>query len=120
MTLVIRPEQMAALNERFHDKFVQKLAGLFATRYPDKFPAGETESIQFIRGNLPRARKYGIKSELSNSIFLDFLLLHGSDFETRPEYAWALALLTEPDGTGDERMAMLDSRLQIMNGIRKA
>ena len=105
---------MDALNQSLLAAFIGRLAEIFVERHPLKFgEQGIAGAEEFIRKKLPLARKYGIHSERAVSMFLYFLLVEGEDFESRPDTAWAVEILTdssEPDS--DARVQLLISRME--------
>ncbi|HZS56460.1 MAG TPA: hypothetical protein VFA65_18790 [Bryobacteraceae bacterium] len=115
--LTIRNEQMEVLNNALRREYVQRVAAIFARRYPQKFTGGTEQAASFVESNIPKALKYGIASELHVATFLNFLILHGEDFESRPECAWAVDILNSREGTGDDRVEWLETRLQTLNAI---
>lgn len=116
--MTIRKAQMDVLNQSLLDTFVTRLAQIFLERQPEKFPAeGLAEAETFVRKRLPVARKYGVNSERAVAMLLYFLLLHGDDFESRPESSWAVETLTDPsDPDGDSRAERLISRMEAYAG----
>ena len=105
---------MDALNQSLLAAFIRRLAEIFVERHPLKFgERGTAGAEEFIRKKLPLARKYGIHSERAVAMFLYFLLVEGEDFESRPDTAWAVEVLTdssEPDS--DARVQLLISRME--------
>lgn len=118
--LIIRNEQMKALNEVMQRNYVQHIARIFAERYPKKFTGGAEQAASFIELNIPKALEYGITSELHVATFLNFLILQGEDFESRPECVWAVDILNSREGTGDDRVEWLEARLQTLNAMNAA
>lgn len=106
--LVIRKEQMDAMNKGVLDRYILQLADIFLERHPEKFdPSGIVGAESFVRENLPIARKYGANSERAMAMFLYFVLLHGNGFTTDPNH-WAAEILTDPaEPDGDVRVERL-------------
>lgn len=118
--LVIRNRQMKALSNALELKYVQRVAKLFAERYPNKFARGADEAAAFIQSNMPKALKFDITSELHVAKFLNFLILYGEDFESRAECAWAVDILKSSEGTGEDRVEWLDARMQNLQRLEEA
>jgi hypothetical protein len=120
--LVIRKEQMNALNRSVLDTYVKRLANVFLERFPERFgPSGIAEAEKFVKKKLPLARKYDANSERAVAMFLYFVLVHGEDFESRPETAWAVEILQDPsDPDGESRVERLISRMEAYAGIPPA
>ena len=110
---------MDAFNQMLRRNYIAQVATLFAERYPAKFPAGADEAAAFVQARIPAALKYGIDSELHIGMFLNFVLLYGDDFASKPDFDWAVAILSETEGTGNERMDRLDSRMRALTAGRK-
>jgi hypothetical protein len=106
--LVIRKEQMDAMNRVVLDGYIRQLAAIFLERHPEKFESsGVVGAESFVRENLPFAQKYGANSERAIAMFLYFVLLHGNSFATNPNH-WAAKMLTDPEEPdGDARVERL-------------
>ena len=113
--LVIRREQMDVLNERLMQNYVRRLAATLIRRRPEKFPAGERDAIAFVERNIPVALDYGITAEYHVALFMAFLIAHGEDFASRPKYQWAVDILRDPEGTGNDRMQRLNAWLRALS-----
>jgi hypothetical protein len=110
---------MHALNQDLRRNYILLVADLFTQRYPQRFANGADDAAAFIEARLPVAMSYGINSELHVAMFLNFVLLYGDDFASKPEFDWAVAILTETAGTGNERMERVDSLMRALTGSRK-
>lgn len=117
--LVIRDEQMKVLNESLQRNYIQQVANLFATQYPEKFARPE-QAVSFVEVNMPKALSYGITSELHVAKFLNFVIRHGEDFESRAEYEWAVDILKSDEGTGEDRVEWLEARLERRKAVEAA
>lgn len=117
--LTIRREQMDALGRDMLQRYKQQLAPLLLERHPGRFAGPGLPAAQsFVDKNLPLADKYGIESALDVALFLDFVLIYGSDFATKPEHAWATAILEDPESDGNLKAARLDSMRTAMEETR--
>ena len=110
---------MDALNQMLRRNYILQVASLFADRYPAKFPRGADDATAFVEARLPAAMRYGIDSELHIAMFLNFVLLHGDNFASNPEFDWAAVILKEAEGTGNERMERVDSLMRTLTAGRK-
>jgi hypothetical protein len=120
MLLTIRAAQMHALNQVLQRNYILRVADLFTQRYPQRFANGTVDAAAFIEARLPVAMDYGINSELHIAMFLNFVLLHGDDFASKPEFDWVVAILSETEGTGNERMERVDSLMRVLSGGRRS
>jgi hypothetical protein len=118
--LVIREAQMEALANAVQRSYVKGLANAFTEIYPNRFAGGADQAADFITSNIPKASKFGITSERHVAKFLSFLILHGEDFESRVECAWAVDILKSTEGTGDDRVEWLEARMKNMRLLEEA
>jgi hypothetical protein len=119
--LTIRRAQMEVLNRAILSGYIQRLASAFFERRPEKFgSSGLAGADSFVRNTLPLAAKYGVESERHVAMFLDFVLMYGAGFESRPDCAWALEILSDPsDPDGNTRVERLTARLEAYAAASK-
>jgi hypothetical protein len=102
--LVIRDEQMraleAAVRKRFEDPMVLRLA------LPDESAAREP-----VRLGVRKCLDYGIDVEGDMEQILRLMVKDSPEFETRPEMAWALAVLGQADLPGVVKTRILWKKL---------
>jgi hypothetical protein len=92
----------------FEDEMVVHL-GEFS---PPLFKAvGEEQMRKAIRFGIGRAGSYGFTFRGPIRLYLELMLLFGSDFDTDPQYPWATEILTSQDsGPQMERALVLHER----------
>ena len=96
--LTIRREQMAALGERRSKDFERFMLRHLRECFPRALDAlGDGDALVLIHDTLERARRYDLRSEADGCRFLNLAASFGWDFELRPERAWMLAMLRDPD-----------------------
>jgi hypothetical protein len=102
--LVIRDEQMRALEaaarSRFEDLMVLRLA------LPD-----ESAARDLVRLGVRKCLGYGIDAEGDMEQILRLMVKYSPEFETRPEMAWALAVLGQADLPGAVKTRILWKKL---------
>lgn len=96
--LVINKSQMEALGQaarrRFEDRMVEHL-GEFAPALARA--AGEEHLRKAIHLGISRAGRYGLTHQGPVRLYLELMLLFGSDFDTDPQYTWAASILGHAD-----------------------
>ena len=119
--LTIRRAQMEVLNRAILSGYIQRLASAFFERHPEKFGSpGLAGAESFVRSTLPLAAKYGVESERHVAMLLYFVLMHGAGFESRPDCAWALEILSDPsDPDGNTRVERLTARMEAYAAASK-
>jgi hypothetical protein len=102
--LTIRDEQFkvfeAAARKAFEDRMV------FLLMLSD-----ESAARELVRLAVRKCLSYGIDTEADMELFLRLMVKYSPDFETRPEMAWALALLEQADLPGGAKTRILMKRL---------
>lgn len=106
--MTIRQEQMDVLNEALFLGFRKRLASALFEHYPGRF-ADLAAASTFVERNVPVAQELGITSERHIAGWLEIQLLHGEDFLSRSEYAWAQEILAGPE-SANEKAEILTAR----------
>ncbi len=95
--LEIRREQHAELEKlalrRFVDDMREHLFG-FAPGHCEVVGAQGIEAV--IGSGIKKARSYGVTQRGPVRLYLEMMVLFGSDFDSDPQYPWALASLQDP------------------------
>ncbi len=112
-TLTVRREQLSLLNRDVLRQYKLRVARLFESRYPGRFESPEGAE-EFVEASVKIAARYQVTSELHIAMLADFLLHHGTDFASDPRCEWAKAILEDTEGTGNDRVARLDSWRTLM------
>ncbi len=95
--LVIRGPQIARLDTLSRHDFEDKLVEHVHTYFPNHARVlGEPRVRQVIDYGLARARLHGFTSERNLCLYLDLMLMLGSNFDVDPQLPWAAEVLTDP------------------------
>jgi len=110
--LIIRQEQIQALQAAVRGGFENEMVAHLAQFSPPLFKAvGEEQMRQVIRLGMARAANYGFENKGPVRLYLEMMLLFGSDFDTDPQYTWSAEILTNRDvGSQMERADFLYQR----------
>jgi hypothetical protein len=96
--LIIRPEQMAALEavtmKNFEDEMVEHLA-VFAPRLYEI--AGEKIFLEIIRLGSQGAKDYGFTMRGPVQFFIESMFTLGCNFDTDPQYPWCHEILQDAE-----------------------
>jgi hypothetical protein len=109
--MIIRDQQMAvfeqAVRQNFEDEMVEHLKK-FAPAHCAVI--GEPSIRQVIRLGMERSQKYGLTERNSIRIYLELMVLFGSDFDTDPQVPWAGEVLKNSAAASE--VVRLDSLYQ--------
>ncbi|HEX8242709.1 MAG TPA: hypothetical protein VF541_04425 [Longimicrobium sp.] len=107
--LIIRDEQLRAMQAGFDDEFVGRILPPLRERHPAEYAALGPERLRALaHAGLERGGGYGLTSEVNVFRFVELMLLFGADFDTDPALPWAAAVLGDPElHDPDERMELL-------------
>jgi hypothetical protein len=113
MLLIVRREQMEALNaqalESFHRRMRQHLAALF----PERVAAwGEEGARGAADAGIRQAAGFGITAERDVARFIDLTVELGPDFPDREATAWTRSVLEDRHASAATRMSRLYQRLE--------
>lgn len=96
--LVLRKEQVDQLQQaakiRCADAILVSLAGFSSPLFKN---LEEAQRRAVIRFGMDRAEPHGLTSRDPVRLYLELMLLLGSQFDTDPQYPWAGQILAEPD-----------------------
>jgi hypothetical protein len=108
--LLIRPEQLAALDRAAFELYIGRLATFLAEEYPELLRMAD--ALPFARAAAEEARRHGLESEDDLAMYAEAALILGLRFEDDPRHAWAADILRdETIGTPSERIGYLWERL---------
>jgi hypothetical protein len=95
--LVIRQRQIVGLETLARRRFEDSLVEHIATYFPNLARMlGEPRVRHVIDYGLARARLHGFTSERNLCLYLDLMLMLGSNFDVDPQLPWATQILTDP------------------------
>ena len=102
--LKIRKEQYEELGKislkRFEDSMVEHIREFFTEQYD---ALGESVVRKVIEYGVDRAEAHGFETEPDVNMYIDLMLLLGSNFDTDPQLPWAAEILQE-ESMEDESM----------------
>jgi hypothetical protein len=100
--LLIRAQQMQAFEQASMARFERRMVAHLRQLAPKHCKAvGEAGLRQVVRVGFARAKDHGFTKRGPVKLYLDLMIMLGSDFDSDPQYPWAAALLDDPD-TPDE------------------
>ena len=100
--LQIRREQMDVFVSAALDTFERTMRDHAKAFAPGHCAAlGDEGVARVVRLGLERARTHGFSKRGPARLYIDLMLLLGSDFDTDPQYPWAAEILTD-SGTSDQ------------------
>lgn len=95
--IVIRKEQLEVFRADGLATFENEMVLHLAAFSPPLFAAtGEQQIRKVIRLGISRAADYGFDHQGPVRLYLEMMLLFGSDFDTDPQYLWLADILTTP------------------------
>jgi len=102
--ILIRKEQMDALNRHMEDDFVERMTAHLRRFFPEwSRVSGEQGVVRTVRLGIGRARSYRITAERDVSRYIDVMAALGDDFDKE---AWAAAILNR-NSNGNARMNLV-------------
>jgi hypothetical protein len=106
--LMIRREQMQALDRDFDDRLIEEMSSWLKARFPES--AGHVHAKRALRGDvceaLRRSRCCGLLTASDHRSYLLVSAVLGWDFHTQPQYLWIEQCLANTSlGAPEGRMA---------------
>lgn len=117
--LKIRKEQYEELGKvslkRFEDSMVEHIREFF----PEQYDAlGETVIRKVIEYGVDRAETHGFETEPDVNLYLDLMLLLGSNFDTDPQLPWVASVLdNESIDTAEGAEKLYDQAVEYLDRI---
>jgi hypothetical protein len=118
--LTMRKAQMDILRRDASKRFAEHLARRFAALWPERASRLAEAHRLFVDASIQRAMSYGIESQSAIARFVNLSHIWGHDFENRPEHAWALKILTNPNLKGQRKMDDLVFRTRLKLEVLEA
>jgi hypothetical protein len=107
--LTLSPQSLAALREARVRSFAEELLPCLRRGFPRETGSlTDAELRRKIHTGIAKGRRFGIVRRDDLARFLCYTICYGDDFETRPELAWAAAILAARDLTGTAKMDRID------------
>jgi hypothetical protein len=114
--LRIRHEQMRALTDYMNTSFLRRAALHLRQEHPKPTQSmSDADLNQLINDGADRAAKHGLTREAEIVSFLELMMVFGSDFDKRLE--WAGAILQNPDLPPEEKVEALQERRDAVQSI---
>lgn len=113
--LVIRQQQMDAMNARLMQRFEAAETARIAQDFPEQYArlGGADAARRFVRDVVKRATDYEIYAEPDLSTFIDIAVKNGKTFEERDDLAWAAEILRDRSLGGDTKVGLIAGRLEL-------
>jgi len=92
--LVIRTEQLKAIEAAMKEQFDEKLSAHLARKYGR---ACDNEMRALVRRGTAKAEQYGIASDRGIACMLEWIMEHGEDFDTNPRHPLVREILNDSD-----------------------
>ena len=111
--LVIKKEQIKALEQSKKDSFVKKANGFLRFKYPEK-----TEQLtdarldEIINNAIDRTKIYDIKSERGIIAFLEFMFSLSFDFDSALKTLWTRDILVDGKLNESEKVMAIINKLK--------
>jgi len=94
--MIVRDSQVQAFREALQAKAAIELVEHCREFAPRLFQAaGDSGILQTVRLGLKRAQGYGFEDEPQVRLYIDMMLVLGSDFDTDPQFSWAQEMLQD-------------------------
>ena len=118
--LLIRPEQMSALEAHMEKKFEARLARAIEQFFPDEVgrlrstPEGEAQFGATLRTAIARAGTYGIELEADVATFVALAIANTylTPPGAAPFLAWTRPIIEDRDMAGATKMALIAHRIR--------
>ena len=95
--LTIRSAQMEVFRAKAHRAFADEMVEYLATFSPPLFATlSEASRYHVVELGIERAQGYGLSLRGPVRLYLELMVLLGSQFDTDPQYPWAAAVLNDP------------------------
>lgn len=106
--LTIRKEQVERLGEFIEESYKINSIKRLRAKYPKETKGkNDQEMMNFIDDGIEKAEKYNIIERRDISVFLEYMICYGNDFDTNIEYKWATKVLTIKDLPGEEKISLM-------------
>ena len=95
---VIRPDQMAAMQQAKTRRFEDRVLAHLRKYYPESCrELGEPDTREAVRHGIGRAATYDVTVERDVCKYVDLMFFFGRDFDTDGDLPWAGEILNDPD-----------------------
>ena len=118
--MVITKAQLSAFSTDALNAYVEDMVMHVREYYPQQYRLAGDEALRnAIRYGFRKARQYGLQSVRNSCLYLNNMLLLGSNFDADPQYPWARQTLQNPSyRRPDDRIdALTDKTLDFIETI---
>jgi len=106
--LTIRKQQSDKLGEVVEKRFKRNTIQRLKEKYPDETNGkDDKEMMDFIHTGIDKAEKHNIIERRDIAVYLEYMLVYGSNFDTEAENDWALKVFRIKNLPGDEKIKRL-------------
>src|SRR5437773_1018104 len=115
--LTIRKDQMQALSAYTRRSFEDRMVRHLGAAFPDSFKKIQAQSSEdtairnFIQSGILKAGQYGIRAERDVATYIEFMFLHGLDFELTHGMEPVAGFLKDPELPGDAKVFVVQELL---------
>lgn len=107
--LIIRREQMEALDAACLRQFQNREIARLRARFPEKTQELDDQEIrQVITTAIESAKKYKVTDEVDVGRYLDFMFRYDYEFDTNTDTSWAHEILMDENLNGTGKMNALE------------
>lgn len=106
--LTIRKEQIEKFGEFIEANFKVNSMKMLRDKYPQETKdKKDQEMMAFINLGIEKAEKYDIIERRDISMFLEYMICYGKEFDTNIENKWAIEILKIKDIPGEEKISRM-------------
>jgi len=97
-------------------RFEQRMLEHIKNTFPERIKQVSDEKIRtVIQDSIKKSESYAIEYEDDIRRFIEYLIIYGTQLDSKPETRWIAAVLQRTDLTGTAKMDMIDDyELQII------
>lgn len=107
--LIIRKPQMDVFRKYMLGRFEDRMAEHLRSAFPSETGSIEEADLRAtIREGVEKARSYDLVLKNDVRRYLEYMFIHGYDFDENPEIPWAGEILRNPEYDAVEKMDRLD------------
>ncbi len=92
----IHSSQLTTLHDRANRTYADDLVDHIRNYFPAHTALGDLQLRRVVDRAVSRAGLHGFTSERNICLYLDLMLMLGSDFDVDPQFPWAAEILAEP------------------------
>ena len=111
--LIIRKEQMDILGKYMLKQFENSMLVHLQTKFSDSLKGTPESDLRImIQEGIDKATQYNVNAEDDVQLYLECMVIYGSDFDTNPETSWAGDILSIMKLDGSKKMDFLEGHVQ--------